>query len=494
MSSSYFLKRMAAGVWPAAVALVIALAHIPEFLHRLLDGDEAIYGTVAVLMNAGGSLYGAGGVDNKPPGIFWVYSLTFRMFGDYQMTAVHAAGFLAMAATCFLLFMITRDLAGRRAGLLAALFYGILTAAGNPRLLASNTEIFMMLPLTASVLLMLRRRWTWSGLMLVAAGTFRQPAAASLLLVPVAIAWLESLPPSRMAAAVRVTTGLVLGLILGAVVLMTTNSLEGFWRWTVQTLTGYASVNWTPAFVWARAKDSIVPFVIDMAVFWIAAIGLASRWRELDARVRLMVLWLIAGMAGSLAGGHLSWHYFIQAMGPLAVLSAIAFDRFRPRRLVAGAAVLGIVIPATAWWVFDATADPLTYDFSAPVPQHQQVADYIRTHTSPSDRVFIWGDWPAVYVESDRVMASRFPGFLRGFARGSDLPPDNWDTAPDVWPLLASDLDTHPPALIVDTATAGWSDFSKYQMSQYPVLARLVATRYHQVATLEGVVIYARNA
>ena len=140
MSSSYFLKRMAAGVWPAAVALVIALAHIPEFLHRLLDGDEAIYGTVAVLMNAGGSLYGAGGVDNKPPGIFWVYSLTFRMFGDYQMTAVHAAGFLAMAATCFLLFMITRDLAGRRAGLLAALFYGILTAAGNPRPLASNTN------------------------------------------------------------------------------------------------------------------------------------------------------------------------------------------------------------------------------------------------------------------------------------------------------------------------------------------------------------------
>src|SRR5207248_157146 len=228
MSSSYFLKRMAAGVWPAAVALVIAVAHIPEFLHRLLDGDEAIYGTIAVLMNAGGGLYGAGGVDNKPPGIFWVYSLTFRIFGDYQMTAVHAAGFLAMAATCFLLFVITRDLAGRRAGLLAALFYGILTAAGNPRLLASNTEIFMMLPLTASVLLMLRRRWTWSGLMLVAAGTFRQSAAANVLLVPVAIVWLESLPPARIAAAVRVTAGLALGLILVAVVLMTTSSLEGF--------------------------------------------------------------------------------------------------------------------------------------------------------------------------------------------------------------------------------------------------------------------------
>src|SRR5437016_10697115 len=226
MSFSYFPKRMAPAVWLAAVGGVVAVLHLPEFTHRLLDGDEAIYSSIAVLMNRGGSLYAAGGVDNKPPGIFWVYSAVFKLAGDYQMTAVHAAGFVAMAGTCVLLYLITRDLAARRAGLLAALFYGILTAAGNPRLLASNTEIFMMLPLTASVLLMLRRRWTWSGLMLVAAGTFRQPAAASLLLVPVAIAWLESLPPSRMAAAVRVTTGLVLGLILGAVVLMTTSSLE----------------------------------------------------------------------------------------------------------------------------------------------------------------------------------------------------------------------------------------------------------------------------
>jgi 4-amino-4-deoxy-L-arabinose transferase-like glycosyltransferase len=491
MSSSYLPKRLGVGVWPASVAVLVAIAHLPEFAHRLLDGDEAIYGTIAVLMNMGGGLYGPGGVDNKPPGVFWVYSLTFRLFGDYQMIAVHAVGFLAMGATCVVLFLIARDLAGRRAGLLAALFYGVGTAAGNPRLLATNTEVLMMLPLSASVLFLLRRNWMLSGLMLVAAGAFRQSAAINLLLVPFAIAWLASSRP--LPATARFSAGLVSGLVAGGLLVMTTGSIEGFWRWTIQTLTGYASVNWTPAFVWLRAKDSIVPFVVDMAVLWIAAIALATRWRELDARVRLVVLWLVVGMAGSLAGGHLSWHYFIQAIGPLAVLAALAFDRIRVRRLVAGAAVLGIAVPAAAWLVFDLTADPLTYDFSPPVPQHQQVADYISAHTSPSDRVFIWGDWPAVYVESDRVMASRFPGFLRGFARGSDVAPDNWDTAPDVWPLLQSDLDAHPPALIVDTAAAGWSDFSKYPMSNYPVLANLVATRYHQVAVVDGVVIYARS-
>jgi hypothetical protein len=47
--------------------------------------------------------------------------------------------------------------------------------------------------------------------------------------------------------------------------------------------------------------------------------------------------------------------------------------------------------------------------------------------------------------------------------------------------------------LIVDTAAAGWSDFSKYPMSNYPVLAELVANRYHVVDSIDGVVIYARN-
>ncbi|HYR50029.1 MAG TPA: glycosyltransferase family 39 protein, partial [Candidatus Eisenbacteria bacterium] len=165
------------GLWAALVAITVTVAHLPSFLHRLLDGDEAVYGSIAALMNTGGQLYGSGGVDNKPPGIFWVYAATFQAAGTYQMTAIHAVALAVIAATCVVVYMIGRDVAGVRTGLLAALFYGVLTAAGNPRLLAANTELFMMLPLTASVLLMLRRRWLWSGLLLVAAGAFRQVAA-----------------------------------------------------------------------------------------------------------------------------------------------------------------------------------------------------------------------------------------------------------------------------------------------------------------------------
>src|SRR5438132_2923919 len=315
------------------------------------------------------------------------------------MTAIHAVGFAAMAATCLLIFKIARDLGGTSAGILAALFYGVLTAAGNPRLLASNTEVFMMLPLAASVLCMLRRQWFWTGVLLVAAGAFRQSAAVNVLLVGLALFWLEPAGERRQPALLFVG-GLLAGLVAGAVLIVLTGSLAGFWRWTIQTLVGYASASWTPGYVWSRAQDSIVPFVIDMSVLWIASIALITRWRALSVEVRLMVAWLIVAMAGSLAGGHLSWHYFIQAMGPLALLAALAFDRFEMRRWVAAAAVLGIALPAAAWWAFDVSAD---------------------------------------------------------------------------------------------TAAAGWSDFAKYPMSNYPVLAELVANHYHAVATIDGVVIYARN-
>ncbi len=483
-------------LWGTLVAVVVVVAHAPSFFHRLMDGDEAIYGSIAALMNGGGALYAAGGVDNKPPGIFWAYAATFRIAGTYQMTAIHAIGLLVMVATCVLLYLAGRSLAGARAGLLAALIYGILTGAGNPRLLASNTELFMMLPLTASVLLMLRRRWLWSGALLVAAGAFRQSAAVNLLLLPVAVFLLE---PSgkRARASALFAAGLAAVLLIGAALLAATGSLIGFWDWTVGSLYGYASTNWTPALVWQRAKDSIAPFVGSAAVVWVAAIAFAWRWKRLQPGQRLIVAWLIVSVPGSLAGGHLSWHYFIQVMGPLALLAAFAIDEALDtsmRRWVAGAAIAGLAAPMLAWGAFDLVADPLTYDFSPPVPQHETVAAYIHAHTGPQDRVFVWGDWPALYLESDRMMATRFPGFLRGFARGSGLPPNNWDTTARVWPELKADLERNPPALIVDTAHGNWSDFSMYPMSNYPVLADFVSSRYHAVATIDQVVIYAPNS
>src|SRR6266853_1183902 len=131
MATQPAARQPGARLWVAIVAALVLVAHAPSFFHRLLDGDEAIYGSIAALMNLGGRLYAEGGVDNKQPGIFWVYAVTFRLAGTYQMTAIHAVGLLVVLATCWLIFAIGRSQHGMRAGLLAALIYGVFTAAGN---------------------------------------------------------------------------------------------------------------------------------------------------------------------------------------------------------------------------------------------------------------------------------------------------------------------------------------------------------------------------
>src|SRR5258708_25625838 len=113
------MTRRQLAPWAGLIAVTIFIAHLPSFLHRLLDGDEAVYGSIAALLNTGGELYGTGGVDNKPPGSFWVYAAAFRAAGTYHMTASHPIGLAVTAATRGLAFTGGPDLARVFTGLLS---------------------------------------------------------------------------------------------------------------------------------------------------------------------------------------------------------------------------------------------------------------------------------------------------------------------------------------------------------------------------------------
>ncbi|MEO6954816.1 MAG: hypothetical protein ABI321_23655, partial [Polyangia bacterium] len=50
---------------PATVVAATAVVHAPSLFRPLSDYDEAVYATVASMMNRGGVLYADGGVDMK---------------------------------------------------------------------------------------------------------------------------------------------------------------------------------------------------------------------------------------------------------------------------------------------------------------------------------------------------------------------------------------------------------------------------------------------
>ncbi len=123
------------------------------FFRPCLSDDEAIYCVVAREMLSGRVLY-RDVVDHKPPLIYVVYAATQRLGGALGgMRLLHLLTALVVFATAFLVGRIAELLGGDRrerlaAGLLYAFFSTTLFAFDG---LAANCELYMMLPLVASV-------------------------------------------------------------------------------------------------------------------------------------------------------------------------------------------------------------------------------------------------------------------------------------------------------------------------------------------------------
>ncbi len=480
---------------PVLALSVVFVAQLPTLLRPLLDGDEAVYAAIASLVNTGAPLYAAGGVDNKPPGIFWMYAAAFRLAGGYDMLAVHAVKVGIVLATAAVLALIARRCTRSRwAALLAFAAYPLITQLGDARMPAANTEALMGLPIAVAVLLLLHRRIALAGAMVAVAILAKQVAVFDLAVL-VAGAWLlggnRSARLRNLGAALA---GFSVALAGTAVLLGLQGSLVGAVRWTALTLASYGAQAWDPGQVVQRAYHGFGPWFKAGLALWLGALPtLAWLRRDRAPELRIVWAWMAASLLGAAAGGQFFPHYLVQPAAPLAVLAAagisgLVIHRGAPWRGVLAAALILALIPAALALSTIYLAPPV-----APGrPDFRTVGAYVQAITAPGDRIQVYGADAAYYVGAARIPATRFVLFLRGFPRASGRTPLNWDTSPDVWPLLQRDWQAHPPALVLDTSTAN-DDFQAYPLTTFPVVGDLVARDYTRVAVVEGITIYRRR-
>jgi hypothetical protein len=132
-------------------------------------------------------------------------------------------------------------------------------------------------------------------------------------------------------------------------------------------------------------------------------------------------------------------------------------------------------------------------------PTVSQAGQYLMSHSSAQDRIFVWGQETRIYVDAHRRPASRyiatFP--LTGLIFGAPAPSPGEppvDTkariVPGAWDNLRNDFSQHEPTFIVDTQA---SPDAIYPVRQFPALAQLLATEYVAVAQTDEGVIYRRD-
>ncbi|HET9623158.1 MAG TPA: hypothetical protein VFP84_17415 [Kofleriaceae bacterium] len=492
------------------IAVVTVACRVPSFFRPLFDDDEAQYAAIGELVRHGGMLYGDGGVDFKPPGIYWTYAAVFGAAGRYAMWAMHLVALLVVLATAWILAGLAARIvresdttAGapaleRAARVTTGVLYAVFTTVYYPKMLAANTEIFMMLALAGMTWLTLWARdaglgraclaLASAGALVAIASAYKQSAAANLIVIAAGVlatrAWL-----GRLVAA---GAGFAAMLGLGALVVIATSSFSAMWHWCVTQVVGkYGAGAWHGSVV-HNVLVGLLPFVASSLIVWIAGALALGRVRTSRAGERVVWVWFALSLASSFAGGHFFGHYFIQPLAPLAVIAGLELARRRARRWLTRVAIVLTAVPAVGFFVFNVVFEPITESFGAPSPDFRAPVAWVRDHTQPDDRIFVWGMFPPMYVLADRLPASRFVGFMRGAERNHNVPPEvGWDTGPEVWPALAEDFAAHPPAIVIDTSTADYMSFGHYPIARFPEVAALLAT-YKPVATVGGVTMLAR--
>jgi 4-amino-4-deoxy-L-arabinose transferase-like glycosyltransferase len=418
----------------AAAAVLFVFVRAP-LLSIPLERDEGEYAYIAQRILAGDVPY-RDAFDQKPPGVFLVYVCVFALLGE-SIEAIHLFMYAWTAATALALFGCVRLLAGPLAAAFAVLVFA--TLSGDPVLTANaaNTEMFLLLPMVASVYCMLRalaagaqlRWWILCGALAAAACWFKQVAATNALYVAVvpALAVLRDRPAAAGAALARAYAGLLLGAVAASAPGLLVFAAAGAWDPFVDAVIlhnlHYAQGNSVAAAA-GLLRHRLAEQAPGLGVCWVlAASGLL--FPKLIGRRSWALLggWLLASAAGVSVGLYFRPHYFIQALPALAALCGAVLGAAGVRVLAwprPALAALGLALLAAFATVPSLAATSAVRGAGTPAeisreiyglnpfPESLEIGKYIRRTSSSDDRVYIVGSEPQILFYAGRASATRY--------------------------------------------------------------------------------------
>jgi 4-amino-4-deoxy-L-arabinose transferase-like glycosyltransferase len=404
------------------------------------------------------------------------------------------------------LFVIGRRLFDDDTGLIAALLYSIFQAWSYWNNLAFNGEVLMNLPIVWAYALAFsaqssRRIFNLfiAGAVLAVAFLLKQPGAIAL--VPLALYVISSsrssttrfASPDWFGPFASLSIGFSTVLLAIAVWLFSRGVFGDAFYWTI---TNHA----IPQVYWIKGLENTFAFIVFClpmtASAWFSALD-PELWNTRRAERQALVALVVASLVGAASSGRFYPHYYIAVIPPCALLAA----PWLAQVWRATGRELGVGQLLQTWLAVTVIVFAVAHTRGlSRQPAVSEAGQYLMTHSSAQDRIFVWGQTTRIYVDAHRRPASRyiatFP--LTGLIFGAPPPSAGErpiDTrariVPGAWDNLRKDFSLHEPAFIIDTEAA---PAAIYPVRQFPALAELLAAEYTPVArTAEGI-IYKRDA
>lgn len=406
----------------ALALLLLALWHAGLRRHGMdlpMISDEGEYAVQARVLESGGVPY-RDAYNQKPPLVFFLYRLALASFGENAQAPRRLAVLFCWAAmACLFLTTPARwSLPSRLAP--AAVFAVLSTEPIGDMGFAANTEVFLAALTAVSALLVLNSKAAAAGLFMGAALMTKQTAAWTALFFGAAFLAFED-KSARLKKAASYAAGCAAVPIFFILYFARRGALGDFWEQAYARNMDYASfilsfsalpeqLSW----LW----EAIIPAYLlgDWPVYALALLGLsATRAHARQNREMLAALWLGSALIGASTGLYFFPHYFLPAIPPLALLAGLGLHLLSQRPGLKKAAwpillFLCLYPPAARARIYffsppETVAKKLLYP--NPLYEAALAADYIKTHSNPQDRVYVFGSEPQIYFYSGLRSATR---------------------------------------------------------------------------------------
>ena|SRR3989339_61049 len=404
----------------------VVLLRIPSLFTPHYYGDEEIYFVMGRAWREGVSMYQSM-FDHKPPllyvlagiaqGVFWFRAMLMATM------LVHTVVFYKLAR---LLFSKRPKLA-----FVSALIFVILTSLPTFEGNIVNAELFMMLPITWSLLVVFKakqtdwRRFLFAGLIAGVGWLFKVPVVADFVAITLYLFAFraESLGKSIRAmfspAAILFIVGFVAPLA-SSFIYYAMRGIGQSYLDTVLTMNlGYVSSWSTGAYSFNPFQSGI--FVRGLAVAFITLLIYALR-KKLDRGFVLTSLWFVFSLWGALLSGRPYPHYLQEPFVPLSLLIPYLFVIESVWGWGIGAIILlsvGYVSKQIGFWTYDTwglyknfigvttgkmTKQEYVEKFDG-ARRNYAIGEYLNERLQEQEEIYLWSNDAAVYNLTNRLPA-----------------------------------------------------------------------------------------
>jgi hypothetical protein len=372
----------------------------------------------------------------KFPGIYAAYALFLAMFGQSHQ-GIHTALLMINAITIITVFLLAKHIANLLCAVISAASFALLSVSQSVQGVFANAEHFVIVFATGGLLVLLRGLATASLFRLFAAGlllgigfVMKQHGFAFSALAVLYIIF-DSLRQRSilwrvLALRLMLFTGGVL-IVFGSLclIMVWTGVFKTFWFLTFDYASAYISQ--VPlAQAWREFITKFTTIARSAPLLWIlVGFGFFTLLTKNIAKHHrvFLLMYAIFSVLSICPGFYFRPHYFVLLLPCASLFVGITISvfadflsRFYSKKIQYGVPIFLIIICLCQSvykqrdFLFHMTSFQIsrsTYWLN-PFPESLEIADFIRKHTSPEDRIAILGSEPQIFFYSQRRSASSY--------------------------------------------------------------------------------------